>query len=70
MEIPAKVMIHNQVLGVKGQAGTLVSVDEGGFYEVHMPLGGASHKILFPIAETVLIFAEPNPEIATFEVER
>ena len=70
MEIPAKVMVHNTILGVKGQAGTLVSMNDDGFYEIHMPLGGAIHTVLFPIAQTVLIYSEPNPEIASFEVER
>jgi hypothetical protein len=69
MEIPAKVMVHNPTLGVKGQAGTLVSIADG-YFEVNMPLGGATHRILFPVAQTVLIYAEALPEIATFEVER
>lgn len=70
MEIPSKVMIHNQILGVKGQVGTLISVSEAGFYEIHMQLGGATHKILFPVAETILIFADANQELVQIEVER
>lgn len=71
MEIPAKVMIHNTILGVKGQAGRLIAVNDAGYYEVHLKLGAAEHTVLLPIGETVLICQDPNPAIdAMLEVER
>jgi len=41
-----------------------------GYFEIAMQLGGASHTILFPISQTVLIWADANPEIASIEIER
>lgn len=72
MEIPAKVSIFNRTLEVKGKAGTLVAVnDEGGFYEVILEVQSRNHTVLFPIAETVVIFNEALPTIAAdFEIER
>lgn len=71
MEIPAKVAVFNSTLDVKGKVGTLVAVNDGGFYEITLEVSQRSHTVLFPIAETVLIFNEPTPEIAAdFEIER
>lgn len=71
MEIPSKVSIFNSTLEVKGKAGTLVAVSEQGFYEVNMELKDRHHTVLFPIAETVVIFNDPLPAVsADFEVER
>jgi hypothetical protein len=71
MEIPAKVSIFNRTLEIKGKPGTLVAIAEDGYYEVVMELQARNHTVLFPIAETVLIFNEALPSIsADFEVER
>lgn len=71
MEIPSKVSIFNRTLEVKGKAGTLVAVNEDGYYEVILEVQTRNHTVLFPIAETVLIFNEALPTIsADFEVER
>ena len=72
MEIPSKVSIFNRTLEVKGKAGTLVAIDEGGgYYEVILEVQQRNHTVLFPIAETVLIFNEAVPAIAAeFEIER
>jgi hypothetical protein len=71
MEIPSKVSIFNRTLEVKGKAGTLVAINEQGFYEVILEVQQRNHTVLFPIAETVVIFNEALPTIATdFEVER
>ncbi|HVE72931.1 MAG TPA: hypothetical protein VNI54_16310 [Thermoanaerobaculia bacterium] len=72
MEIPSKVSIFNRTLEIKGKAGTLISVNEaGGFYEVVLEVQQRNHTVLFPIAETVIIFNEAVPTIAAeFEVER
>jgi hypothetical protein len=71
MEIPSKVSVFNRTLEVKGKAGTLVAVNADGFYEVILEVQQRNHTVLFPIAETVVIFNEALPTIATdFEVER
>jgi len=71
MEIPSKVSVFNRTLEVKGKAGTLVAINEQGFYEVILEVQQRNHTVLFPIAETVVIFNEALPTIATdFEVER
>lgn len=70
MEIPAKIMVRHPVFGDKQMAGTLVAVNEGGFFEVNLQLGAARHTFLMPIAQTVIIYADPNPEVATIEIER
>jgi hypothetical protein len=71
MEIPSKVSIFNRTLEVKGKPGTLIAINEGGFYEVVLEVQSRNHTVLFPIGETVLIFNDPLPAIAAdFEVER
>ena len=71
MEIPSKVSIFNRTLEIKGKPGTLVSVNEQGFYEVILEVQQRNHTVLFPIAETVVIFNEALPNLsADFEVER
>lgn len=71
MEIPSKVSVFNRTLEVKGKAGILVAINEAGFYEINMDVNARNHTVLFPIADTVVIFNEPLPATsADFEVER
>jgi hypothetical protein len=71
MEIPSKVSIFNRTLEIKGKPGTLIAINEDGYYEVVLEVQARNHTVLFPIAETVLIFNEALPSIsADFEVER
>lgn len=70
MEIPSKVSIFNKTLEVKGKVGTLIAVNDSGFYEVTMEVNQKNHTVLLPVAETVLIFNEPMPEVASIEIER
>ncbi|MDQ3280120.1 MAG: hypothetical protein M3Q69_01760 [Acidobacteriota bacterium] len=71
MEIPSKVSIFNRTLEIKGKAGTLIAIDEQGFYHIVLEVQARNHTVLFPIAETVLIFNDAVPTIsADFEVER
>ena len=70
MEIPSKVSVFNRTLEVKGKAGTLVSINDG-FFEVVMEVQQRNHTVLFPIAETVVIFNEAIPDLGgEFEIER
>jgi hypothetical protein len=71
MEIPSKVSVFNRTLEIKGKAGTLIAINSQGFFEVVLELQQRNHTVLFPIAETVLIFNEAMPTLAgDFEVER
>jgi hypothetical protein len=71
MEIPAKVSIFNRTLELKGKPGTLVAISDQGYYELVMEFQQRNHTVLFPVAETVLIFNEALPAVsADFEIER
>ncbi len=71
MEIPAKVSIFNRTLEIKGKSGTLIAINEDGYFEVVLEVQQRNHTVLFPIAETVVIFNEPVATVASdFEVER
>ena len=71
MEIPSKVSIFNRTLEIKGKPGTLIAISEEGYYEIVLEVQQRNHTVLFPIAETVVIFNEALPTIsADFEVER
>jgi hypothetical protein len=71
MEIPGEVLIHNELLGLKGGRGTLLRVAPEGFYELNLKFGQNTHRVLLPIAETVVIGADPEPAVAeSVEVER
>ena len=72
MELPAEVLIHNELLGIKGGRATLLQVSGDGYYEVNCQFGERLHRAFFPIAATVLIQREPE-QIATaadLEIER
>ena len=71
MEIPSKVSVFNRTLEVKGKLGMLISVSEEGYYEIVLEVQQRNHTVLFPIAETVVVFNEAVPTIAAdFEIER
>ena len=71
MDIPSKVSIFNRTLEIKGKAGTLIALNDLGYYEVVLEVQSRNHTVFFPIAETVLIFNEALTSIsADFEVER
>ena len=60
MELPAEVLIHSELLGIKGGKGTLLQVSSDGFYEVNCTFGERVHRTLFPIQGTVLIQRQPE----------
>jgi hypothetical protein len=71
MEIPSKVSIFNRTLELKGKPGTLIAINDYGFYEIVMELQSRNHTVLFPIHETVIIFNEALPTATSdLEVER
>ncbi len=71
MDLPAEILIHNALLGLKGGKGKLVRVSSQGFYEVKIAFGKKTHRVLLPVDETVVIFREPEAEWEPgVEVER
>ncbi len=71
MDLPAEIRIHNELLGIKGGGGTLVAVNPRGFYEAKCAFGGKTHRVLFPIQNTVIIFREAEAEFEPgVEIER
>lgn len=70
MELPAEVLIHNELLGIKGGRGTLIRVSSCGYYEVNCRFGERLHRTYFPVGGTVLISQEPEPGLdSQIEVE-
>jgi hypothetical protein len=71
MDLPCKVLVYSQILGLSGTAGTLIAVREEGNYELHLPSQGKVHAVLLPIAQTGLVFADPEDEVQpTIDIER
>ncbi|MFQ5349646.1 MAG: hypothetical protein ACE5EG_04285 [Thermoanaerobaculia bacterium] len=71
MELPAEVLIHNSLLGMKGAPGKLIAVSQHGYYEVNCAFGEKTHRVLLPIDATALISREAEePTVDGLEVER
>jgi hypothetical protein len=71
MELPAKVLIHNETLAVKGAEGVLVTINPAGYYEINLYFGERAHRTFFPIQQTVVIAQEPEEEVVgSTEIER
>jgi hypothetical protein len=71
MELPAEVLIHNEILAVKGGKGTLIQISSDGYYEINCFFGERPHRTLFPIQGTVLISREPEEILhSDSEIER
>jgi hypothetical protein len=71
MELPAEVLIHNEILGVKGGKGALITISPDGYYEINCVFGERVHRTLFPIQGTVLIGSVPEESLsANSEIER
>ncbi|HUK12232.1 MAG TPA: hypothetical protein VLW17_02935 [Thermoanaerobaculaceae bacterium] len=65
MELPSKVLVYSQILGLSGTAGTLVDIRVEGCYELRLPSQGKLHVVLLPVAQTGLVFAEAEAEVLT-----
>jgi hypothetical protein len=71
MEIPSKVSVFNKTLEFKGKPGTLIAINDLGYYEIVMEVQQRNHTVLFPVTDTVVIFNEALPSTAAdFEIER
>jgi len=58
-----KVFIYNELLGLKGSLGVLQQTNERGYYDLVIKIKENRHRILLPIAQTVIIFSEPIIEM-------
>ncbi len=62
MDTPTEVLVHNAQLGLKGQEAKLIEIGHS-FYEVEYEFGGSRHRVLLPVAHTVLIAAAPEEDL-------
>ena len=74
IEREAAVRIYSEtlanLLGAKVANGKLVRVSDDGYYEVTLITQGGSYTTLLPIASTVIMAAQPEPEVPALDVER
>lgn len=71
MDLPAPVQISNDILGLKGHKGVLVAISQHGYYELRLEFAGRQHRVLLPIAQSAVVFRQPEPEFAAEgEIER
>jgi hypothetical protein len=73
LDFPTDVLIHSELLGMKGGRGTLLQVSRHGYYEVNVKFGERLHRVLLPVSGTVLIHQNPEEAVATgegLEIER
>lgn len=71
MELPADVLIHNALLGMKGTRATLMAIAAEGYYVAHCTFGDRIHRVHLPIASTVVIERTPEEALAErLEIER
>ena len=71
METPTEVLVHCDLMGLKGARGRLLQVSPHGYYEINLHFGDNQHRTLLPVGRTVLIAsdAEEHPGLVT-DVER
>lgn len=74
IESEAAVRIYSEtlatLLGAKVANGKLVRVSKDGYYEVTLATQGGNYTTLLPIAATVIMSAQPEPDVPVIEVER
>jgi hypothetical protein len=71
MELPANVLIHNPILGLKGASGVLLEIRQEGYFEANCQFGEKVHRVLLPIDGTVLIARDQEDAgVERIEVER
>lgn len=69
MEVPAEVLIHNELVGMKGSRGRLLQVSPQGYYEANVKFGDRLHRVLLPVSTTVVIWQQPEELVAGGELE-
>jgi hypothetical protein len=58
METPTEVLVHCDLIGLKGTRGRLLQTSSHGFYELNLQFGERTHRTLLPVARTVLIASD------------
>ena len=69
MDLPADVMVHNPILGLKGGKATLMRIAPEGYYELNLNFGERQHRSLLPIAGTVIIQRRPEEAVSELDLE-
>jgi hypothetical protein len=69
MELPAEVLVHDQILGLKGSRGTVLRISADGYYELNLQFGERMHRVLLPIATTAVIQQAPEERVETSDLE-
>jgi hypothetical protein len=71
MELPAEVLVHNEILGLKGSKGRLLTIAREGYYELNLAFGDRTHRVLLPVERTVIIASQAEAEFGVGEeIER
>jgi hypothetical protein len=71
MELPSEVLVHDQILGLKGARGTVLRISTDGYYEVNLLFGERLHRVLLPVTSTVVIQRDPEERVESdMEIER
>jgi uncharacterized glyoxalase superfamily protein PhnB len=70
MDAETAVRVYNEALGVKGAKGRLLHVKEEGYYEGTLEVKERLYHALLPIGGTVILAADPIPEMETIDIER
>jgi hypothetical protein len=71
METPTEVLVHCDLLGIKGKPARLLQISPHGYYEINLQLGENLHRVLLPIEHTALIAAQAEQSSdAAHDIER
>lgn len=71
MDLPAEVRVYNELMGLKGTRGSLIAVNDHGYFELKLRFKEHTHRVLVPIGQTSLIFSDPEVSyIVEDEIER
>jgi hypothetical protein len=70
MDLDSQVRVYNEAMSVKGAKGRLIQINDAGYYEVALEVKERYYEALLPISGTVILAAEPIPEVDKIPVER
>jgi len=70
MELETAVLVYNEKLGAKPVRGKLIRISEEGYYEVALEVNQRVYQALLPVGNTVLVAADPIPEVEAIPFER
>lgn len=68
IESEGAIKVYSEILGAKGAKARLVKVWPEGYYEVRLESGGKLFTTLLPVAHTVILAADPEPEVEALDV--